>query len=284
MQAPAYISTQVRSARRFYRHLAPGRVRDLSLVCGGWEDCAPDYEINRSGFPYLALEFVASGGGELTVGGKRSELQPGAIFVYGPGVAYQMKTGTAHPLGKYFVNFVGGRARRLLDECRIPPGTVVPLIATTEVREGFDALLRTGGSTDVLAERMGRLQLELLILAVARSLQPTSGSERRALATFERCRECIDARYLEFKTVEAAAAACHVAVSHLCRLFRRFHGETPFHYLQRRQMQWAADRLHNSTQLIREVADELELDAFQFSRTFKRVHGISPSAFLSQRR
>lgn len=281
--SPAFISTQVTSARRFYLNLNPGRTRGVTVVCGGWEECAPDYAIDRASFPYLSIEFVARGLGEVVLGGERHVLRPGTVFSYGPGIRHEIRTSAPHRLGKYFVDFTGDRARRLLDECRLPPGTVAQLTATGDVREAFDALLRFATAQHALARRMCALQVELLLLVIARSLQPPSHFERRALATFERCRECIDARFLELRTVEETARACHVAVSHLCRLFRRFHGETPFHYLQRRQMQWAAERLHASGRLIREVADELGIDAFQFSRTFKRIHGVSPSAFLSAR-
>jgi AraC-like DNA-binding protein len=48
-------------------------------------------------------------------------------------------------------------------------------------------------------------------------------------------------------------------------------------------MNWAAERLRSSPILIRQVAEELNLDPFQFSRTFKRVQGLSPSEFLAGR-
>ena len=134
-----------------------------------------------------------------------------------------------------------------------------------------------------LNPRTSELQLELLLLLIVRSTQPGSRSERRALATFERCRRHIEAHFLQLHTLEEAAAACHVDVAYLCRLFRRFLDDTPFRYLQRLQMQWAAERLHTSGRLIREVADDLRIDPFQFSRTFKRIHGVSPSAFLNAR-
>lgn len=48
-------------------------------------------------------------------------------------------------------------------------------------------------------------------------------------------------------------------------------------------MQWAAERLHASGCLIHEIAAALRTDPFQFSRTFKRIHGVSPTAFLGPR-
>jgi AraC-like DNA-binding protein len=125
--------------------------------------------------------------------------------------------------------------------------------------------------------------LELLLVAIVRAARIGGTSERQALAAFERCRQYLEAHFLTLRTIEEAAGACHLNVSYLSRLFRRFQGEPPFRTLQRLQMQWAAERLDASNSLIREVADELAIDPFQFSRTFKRVHGVSPSAFLRTR-
>ena len=280
---PAFVSQQVTAARRFYLNLKPRPSAELAVVCGGWEECAADYAIDRATFPYLSVEFVAAGRGELTLAGHRHALEPGTVFTYGPGVAHRIRTSTEERLGKYFVDFAGARATKLLRSCKLSPGTFIQLGATTEVRHAFDALIRLASTHDRHVERAAALQLELLLLVIARAMQPSSPSARRALATFERCRQHIDTHFLHLRTVEDAAAACHIDVSHLCRLFRRFHGERPFRYLQRLQMQWAAERLHASDRLIREVADELAMDPFQFSRTFKRIHGVAPSAFLSTR-
>ncbi|MCX6953309.1 MAG: AraC family transcriptional regulator [Verrucomicrobia bacterium] len=280
---PAFVSQQVTSARRFYLNLKPRATRDLTVVCGGWEECSADYRIDRATFPFLSVEFVASGRGEVSLNGETQPLEPGTVFTYGPGVAQRITTSPEQRLGKYFVDFTGDRGRRLLREAGLKPGTVVTLGASTEVRHAFDTLVRLASVHDRQTAHACALQLELLLLVIARATQPGTPSERRALATFERIRQHLDAHFLALRTLEDAAAACHVDVSYLCRLFRRFHGEKPFRYLQRLQMQWAAERLHTSGRLIREVADELQIDQFQFSRTFKRIHGVSPSAFLSTR-
>jgi AraC-like DNA-binding protein len=280
---PAFLSQQVTAARRFYLDLKPRATSALTVVCGGWEECAPDYAIDRVTFPYLSVEFVARGCGELELAGRRHPLAPGTVFTYGPGVPHRIRTSAEARLGKYFVDFAGARGRRLLREAGLAPGTVVELGASTEVRHAFDTLVRLGAAHDRHTARACALQLELLLLVTRRALQPATPSERRALASFERCRQHLDTHFLRLRTLEEAAASCHVDVSYLCRLFRRFHGERPFRYLQRLQMQWAAERLHHSGRLVREVADELGIDPFQFSRTFKRLHGVSPSAFLATR-
>ncbi len=282
-EPPAFVSAQVTDARRFYLNLKPRPSTSLAVVCGGWEECAPDYAIDRKTFPFPSIEFVASGRGELVLAAKRHELSPGTLFTYGPGISHRIRTASCAPLKKYFVNFAGSRATTLLRENGLKPGSLIRLTATTDVHNAFDALIRFGAFYDRHTARSCALQLELLLLAATRANQPASPAARRAMATFERCRAHIEQNFLTLSTLQSTASACHVDEAYLCRLFKRFQGETPYRFLQRLQMQWAAERLHDSGRLIREIASDLRTDPFQFSRTFKRIHGVSPSAFLAAR-
>src|SRR5262245_47576984 len=96
--APAFVSAQVTDARRFYLNLKPRATTGLTVVCGGWEECTPDYTIDRKTFPFPSLEFVAAGRGELLLAGKRHELSPGTLFTYGPGVSHRIRTSADAPL------------------------------------------------------------------------------------------------------------------------------------------------------------------------------------------
>ncbi len=73
--------------------------------------------------------------------------------------------------------------------------------------------------------------------------------------------------------------------AYLCRLFRRYDHQTPHQFLMRRKMHLAAERLQQSDLLVKQVAAQLGFaDPFHFSRTFKRVLGLSPEAFRQQQR
>jgi AraC-like DNA-binding protein len=280
-EAPAFVSAQVTAARRFYLNLKPRPTRGLTVVCGGWEECAIDYTIDRKTFPYPSVEFVAAGRGDLVLAGKRHELSPGTLFSYGPGISHRIRTSADAPLKKYFVNFAGGRASTLLRDSDLKPGTLARLGTTTEVRNAFDTLVRFGTLHDRHTARTCALQLELLLLSAIRANQPSSPSARRSMATFERCRAHIEQHFLELTTLQQSAAACHVDEAYLCRLFQRFQGETPYRYLQRLQMQWAAERFTRPA--ASSGRSQPIFASIQFSRTFKRIHGVSPTAFLGPR-
>lgn len=280
---PSFISQLVTGAQRFYLSIEKKPAGRLAVVCGGWEECAENYVVDRATFPYHSFEFVASGEGDLTLGGKHHALKAGTIFSYGPGIAQRIRTSPARRLRKYFVDFVGARARSLLVSCGLTPGSVVQIATTAELQIGLDTLIRIAGARHAETARMCALQLELLLLAIKHGTAPGTLQERRAFATFERCRQIIESEFLTLRTVEQAARRCHVERGYLSRLFHKFCGVTPLRYIRQLQMQWAAHRLHSSDALVRQVADELGIDAFHFSRMFKRIHGLAPSTFIATR-
>lgn len=280
---PAFLSQQVTAARRFYLNLKPRSTTAITVVCGGWEECAADYVINRRTFPYLSVEFVAAGKGELVLNGRRHALTPGTMFAYGPGVPHRIQTSLDERLDKYFVDATGHQTRKLMERYGLAPGNVIQTTVIADVREAFAQLIRLGLQSDPLTERTCALQFELLLHTIARSRTVRSKLERQSHATFDRARKLIDEQCLRLKSMQEVADSCHVDPSHLCRLFRRFQRESPLQYLLWRRMTWAAERLANSPVLVRQVASELQVDPFHFSRTFKKVHGVSPSDFLRGR-
>lgn len=281
---PPFISQQVTDARRFYLNLNPWTRRELTVVCGGWEQCAADYAINRRAFPYYSIEFVASGRGELELGNERHVLAPGVAFAYGPDIPHAIRSSRTERLHKYFVDFTGLRAKEFLGRFNIAPGKVLQTGFPTETQQAFDTMINAALSYDRFAERAARLLLELILIWLRRGVRADVGSSERAAAVFDRCRQYVLTHFRTLHTVEEAAIACHIDVSYMTRLFRRFQDETPYRYLQRLQVQWAAERLQSSGCLVKSIASELNVDQFQFSRAFKRVYGISPSSFIAQRR
>ena len=98
--------------------------RELRVAEAGRERCQPDYLIERTGYPCFTLELVASGRGELEIGGKKLQLLPGHIFLYGPRIRFTMRTDPAAPMLKYFIEFFGSSPDRLFHSGIMKPGEV----------------------------------------------------------------------------------------------------------------------------------------------------------------
>ncbi len=283
VEPPSFVSRQVTEARRFYLNLNPAPGHSLTVVCGGWESCAPDFRVERADFPFLCIEFVAGGSGNLLLAGKNWPLRRGAVFSYGPGCGHRIESDPADPLEKYFLDFSGRAGGDLLRAAGLAPGSCRGAGNPDEVERAFEQVLEAGKHSGPRSTRIAALQAEILLLTLAESVVASTGRDQ-SYQTFLRCRACIEERFLEFATAAEVAAACHVHPAYLSRLFSLHCHETPYHALLRCRMRHAAALLDGGKLIVREVAEQLGLDAFHFSRVFKRVHGVSPAEFLKRRR
>jgi AraC-like DNA-binding protein len=289
MRKAPFFSPQVFRARLFRRDLPGKTPGGLTVICGGCEHCTADYRIDRDDFPYWCLEFVVGGRGEVTVAGSRPRaLEPGMIFLYGPGSAYRMRSDTDRPLVKYFVDFIGRRAASLLQETGFPAGATAHVFPLGAAAEAFDHLIDAGIDRAPRAARRTALLLEALLLGLADRRVPDGAAESRAFTTYRHCRGVIDAldpKGATIRSIAATASACHIDSAYLCRLFHRFARTSPSRYLMRRRMEAATARLSHPDCLVKEAAAEFGFaDPYYFSRAFKRFHGIAPIAFVRRRR
>jgi len=278
---PAFVSTQVTEADRYYLDLNPKRLVPMLVVCGGCERLHPDYVVERRTFPFLCVEFVAEGAGSLQLGGKRYPLRPGIAFAYAPNVPHRIRNDPDRPMRKFYVDFVGREAARLL--ASTPLGAWVPaqIASPEEILDIFAALQRDAFADDRAREQLCAAHLRLLLLKIGQKALPFRTAEPRALATYQRARRYMEQHFVKLQTAEEAAQGCHMTPVHLSRVFRRFARSTPYRFLMRLKMNRAAELLFDSGLMVKEVAEALGFSSqFQFSRAFKRVYALAPDHFL----
>lgn len=284
-QPPAFISKQVRKARLFFQDLSPKHGTKTRVVCGGFEECAPDYAIDRDDFAWLSLEFVAAGQGSLRLGSTDTLLRPGVFFLYGPGIRHAIRTEAKKPLEKYFVDFCGSEAETLLKRLGLAPGFVGECLQPGLLREHFEHLLRYGVRRGSFEPYLCAAKLtELLVTCAENAAEPGSlGS--RAYLTFERCRTLIERDFVSLHALRDIAAKCHIDPAYLCRLFHRFGRETPHQFLLRQKINHASELLLQSDLPVKAVAQAVGVaDPFHFSKIFRRFQGVPPAHFgLRQR-
>lgn len=281
---PDFFSPHVVEARRFYLHLQPAKKEKLAVVCGGLERCREDYGIDRTTFPFYSLEYVAAGRGRLRLKNKFHDLQPGRVFSYGPGIPHQIESAPNAPLVKYFVDFAGGKAAALLRGCGLSAGEVQQVFPTQVLQPLFDELIRVGSGSRRQSTELCSKLLECLVLRMSGARASEDGAETPAFAKFNQCRHFIEQHHLRLHTLEQVARECHIDKTYLCRLFRRYDQQSPYQLLLRLKMNFAAERLQQPGTIVKQVAEETGFtDPFHFSRVFKSVLGLAPSAFRSLR-
>lgn len=282
--APDFFSAQVSSARRFYLNLQPPRGTRLAVVCGGVEQCAPDYEIRRETFPFYSIEYVARGEGTLKLGRRSHELKPGIIFAYGPGVRQHIAANPQKPLVKYFVDFAGTESAQWIQRAGLAPGKVSQVFPPNEIQPLFDELIRSGQRGTRHTADLCRQLLECLGVKLLEARAPLKEAESAAFATYQTGRQYVQENFRRLRTLEQVAQECHVDTAYLCRLFRRYDFQSPYLFLTRLKMNEAAGQLQQPGALVKNVATDLGFaNPFHFSRVFKSVFGISPDQFRNLR-
>jgi AraC-like DNA-binding protein len=280
---PSFVSKSVTEARRYYINLAPKPASELVVVCGGCERMRADYIIDRKDFPFWAIECVAEGTGTLELSGQTFHLSAGMAFAYSPHMPHRITSHRETPMLKYFIDFTGKAAERLVSRSALSDGRCAQLSSPQEVIDVFEWLQREGLNEAVFRPEVCAALLPVLLMKIDQHAVPYGTLDFRALETYERAKRLIQERYLALRSAEEAARACGVDASYLCRLFRRFDRTTPYRFITKLKMNRAATLLLDERMLVKEAADALGYaDAFHFSRTFKRVYGIPPDRFIHQ--
>jgi len=283
--AASLLSKQVKDARYFFLNLAPRKTARVELTMGGFEHCQPDYFVAREDFPFISIEYVVAGRGTAVVGGRRLELGPGVIFAYGLSTPHEIRTAPDDVLVKYFVSLAGSGVLSRLRRCQIAPGEARQLTPQADLASAFEGLLREGQHAGAKRQALTAALLEYLLLKIEDAASFTAHPSERAREAFLRCKAYIDAEAENIRTLGEIARAVGAESSSVCRWFRRYQGMSPYHYLLRRRMNLAAEKLLEQGGLVKEVAARFGFtDPFHFSHQFKAVHGIPPSELLKYRR
>lgn len=280
LEKPSFISSQVKRGRYVFVDLNPRADAEFTLVCAGWEECTPDYQVSRSAFRYHAVEYVVDGQWELDLGGKVHEIGPGAVFSYGPNTRYSLRATGSRRLAKFFVDFAGRRSAKLLKSSGLTGGRLGKLHHTRWVHDLLDQLLDCANLPRASARRIGTQLTELLLSRLHEDLRAAANPHPESFRTFERVRQYVQEHYVQLRTVEELASHCNVVPAYLSRLFRRFADESPLQYLTRLKMDHAAELILRQNHSVKQAAAALGFDdPYHFSRVFKRVHGVAPGYF-----
>jgi AraC-like DNA-binding protein len=287
---PALLASQVADSRTFFLQLAGPWREKLAVVLGGWERCRPDYTMTRDRYPYVVIELVVGGRGQCRLDGTAHRLEPGVCFASGPRTSCWIETDPEAPLEKFFFALAGPGAARALTNAGLLQGRARRLAALGELREMAELITREGRRHGPMAGAIcGRLA-EVLLLQIGESPAPGASMGRKAASegargNFERCRALIDAHAAEWRGLDEIATAAGLEASSVCRLFRRFLGVSPHQYLRRRKMALAAAFLLEEGSRVQDAATRVGMDdPFHFSRCFRAVHGVPPSALMAARR
>lgn len=239
---------------------------DLNPVVAGEEVCAPGHHFGPAVRRYTLLHCVLSGRGTYTVGGVSYPVRAGEIFRILPGEETFYRADDTDPWHYCWIGFDGALSEKM---AKMPP--VFP--STPAVTRLFMRAAESAGASEYsAASALFALYDELF-----------GGAEAGGNEYVRRVRNYIDAMYMKKISIEELADTLHVNRRYLTRLFHAEVGMSIRDYLLRTRMREAAECLRAGAS-VGESAERCGYeDMFLFSKLFKKVYGVSPSAWKANK-
>lgn len=273
------LADHVTESRYVFLNLAATHGAGWELALAGREECGRDYVVDRARYPFHVIEHVTEGSGVAQLGGGPEHvLQPGTVFVYSPRTACRMRVTGPLPMVKFFFALAGRGVERRLADVGLASGVVRRLAPPSALTSIAEEIIHEGGRHGRHTSTICLKLLEVFLLKIAESVEDTSARNERGRENYLRCKALIESNADRLQSLGEIAAAVRMDGASICRLFRRFHGTSPYRYLLRRKMTIAAEYLLDSGALVKEAAERVGFaDPYHFARCFRAVHGVPPS-------
>ena len=222
------------------------------------------------------------GSGWIEIGGERQRVGSATAVVVPSGLAHSYGASDDDPWTIWWCHVRGADVAELLDAAEISAARVTLSLRgvdrVTAMLDEIAAALERDTTPARLLATSGMAWRLLTQLAVDRLLPETGTPLERALRYLE---DRVDGRI----PVPELAAMVGVSPSHLAALFRAATGGGVVAHHLSLKMARARSLLDTTDLPVAEIGRRIGMDdPFYFSRQFRRVHGVSPSAYRDHRK
>ncbi len=267
----------VLDAEYFYYDTAPQDHKDLAIVCGGYEKCAPDFEINRSNYPYFFVKYIVKGRGTLRIKSKTLQLRPGVLTGFEPKTPHHYRADPNNPMEHIFCTFIGSECRDLFQKSTLSTIHHIEASNPEETLAFFNKMLALGFEKKEYSQDICCAYLRLILLEQASNITIHNMDFSVSKKTFQDCKQFIDKHFSSIKSPSEVATHCAIDVRYLSVLFKRYYHISPSQYLMRLKLNKAINLLLTTDLSIKQIAGIVGFeDPYHFSKNFKKAHACSP--------
>ncbi|WNS45414.1 AraC family transcriptional regulator [Paenibacillus sp. MMS20-IR301] len=247
----------------------------LSSRFPGWNRTNETPSFNR-------LYYIDSGEGKVTINGVSHYPVPGQLMIMPAGSTQTTDTSPDNPYTRYYCHFDAQIGEWPLFHSANT--LYISHVADPDgVRAIFNEMIALFQDTGFLAAL--RLQASLLTLLALclesggyanfmNDLMHTSDQGKLANVLLY-----IDKRITQPLEVEELAELVHLHPNYFIPYFKKFMGVPPMQYVQLKRMDLAKRQLSGTGISIAGIAEQVGMELAHFSKVFKKITGVSPSAY-----
>jgi len=230
---------------------------------------------------YFALTYITRGSGIKTINGIDHNVHKGQLYITFPGSVTTLYTERSDYLEFFTLFFKSSTMATFLRELHFSEITpIFPCENMPELLEPFKALVNmdTERNTNSFEKMMYVCQI-FNILTKYSSLSCDANSSKKPGSLMENALQYFEANYSNKISISSVANAMMLDRSHFSRMFKQYMNISPQDYLIHLRIKKACALLSDLNIPIANVASSVGYEPYTFSQTFKRVTGISPTAY-----
>ncbi|MEM1211131.1 MAG: AraC family transcriptional regulator [Planctomycetota bacterium] len=259
------------------------------LACGYHAKPARRFGYTRRPLEHYAMVYLIRGSGWFTgADGERRRVSAGDMLQHVAGYSHTLEPDADGQWWEFWFDLPNTLVRGLSDMGILRDTPVIPAGLSPTLRARCDRLLRAAEDQAVgdrgAAAVIAAMELTLALHGAAGSTGHEAGSSRGALdEQLDTARRWLDADPGANESIPEMAARLGVDYDVFRKGFRERVGVSPHAYRIRRRLELGDHLMIREGLSIREAAERLGYpDAFCFSKQYKRVRGVPPSAALTR--
>lgn len=270
----------VLDADYFYYDTVPNASHDLAIICGGYEKCAPNFEIRRSNYPCYFIKYTLKGKGKLIINSGTYDLKPNVLSGFCPGVAHHYISDPNDPMEHIFVTFMGREASVLLKQSTLTDSGILEPLQPSVTLDIIENILNIGLEKKIYSQELCCHYLKILLLRQASDKKSLPQHCSTSMSTYLKCKNYIDRNFSSLSSPSQVANYFGLNVRYLANLFKHHGDVTPHEYIMRLKLNKAANLLLTSTLTVKDIGEQVGfIDPYHFSRNFKKFHSYSPQHY-----
>lgn len=236
--------------------------------------------------PWFAMMYLVEGEG-IYRSNETGELklEAGDLFMYFPDLWHRYRPNLETGWLEYWVTFDGATANALMEQQIISPSHPVMHLGTDNpIKEDFEALLEK--ILDGQMPSHPELAAEFMcILASAASSIKSYRTQSSGSLDILQAKSYLEEHLSRTVSIDELAEHLNMSPRNLYYSFKQATGNAPRHHHTVLRINAAKGLLQNPSLMIKEVASILGFnDQYHFSKTFKKITGISPDEWRKGRK
>jgi len=256
---------------------------DLDMYQCGAEACKPGHSYGPAVRDHFLIHYIFSGKGIFQVGDKIYNLSAGQGFLICPGIVTFYRADMEDPWNYAWVGFNGLKAESYLRKANLTAENPIFTYRKDDyIKNCFKQMLDTRNITKAREVRLlGLLHLFLSQLIEENGQEPVNKAGSNKIEQYvKKIVEYIEINYSRKISIKEIANFVNLDRSYMGLIFKKYFNVSPQEYLIHFRINKACSLMKDPNLTIGDISRSVGYDdPLLFSKTFKKIKGVSPSIY-----